>query len=154
MTQDTFEEEIARRASTTRTENEEKVYTRNLIEVSLCVSGCSAKLMGQRPRFAYVEEDSGTRYEVRMAPKGGLDDDDLDIERPDSPPKEEAITRSATSTPEAVLVTPVSGAMRHMSVKEESPTPEGPKQKRGISQDDGSVEEDVKPKKRARVTFA
>ena len=45
VTQDTFEEEIARRASTTRTENEEKVYTRNLIEVSLCVLGSSAKLM-------------------------------------------------------------------------------------------------------------
>ena len=45
VTQDTFEEEIARRASTTRTENEEKVYTRNLIEVSPCVSGCCAKLM-------------------------------------------------------------------------------------------------------------
>ena len=101
-----------------------------------------------------MEEDSVTRYEVRMAPKGGLDDDGLGIERPDSPPKEEAIPRSATSTPEAVLVTPVSGAMRHMSVKEESPTPKGPKQTRGTSRESVNEEEDVKPKKRARVTFA
>jgi hypothetical protein len=34
VTQDTFEEDIAKRASTTRTENEEKQYTRALIEVS------------------------------------------------------------------------------------------------------------------------
>ena len=44
VTQDTFEEEIARRASTTRTENEEKVYTRNLIEVSLYVPLSSARI--------------------------------------------------------------------------------------------------------------
>jgi SNF2 family DNA or RNA helicase len=34
ITQDTFEEDIAKRASTARTENEEKLYTRALIEVS------------------------------------------------------------------------------------------------------------------------
>ena len=33
VTQDTFEQDIARRASTSRTENEEKLYTRALIEV-------------------------------------------------------------------------------------------------------------------------
>jgi SNF2 family DNA or RNA helicase len=45
VTQDTFEEEIARRASTTRTENEEKAYTRNLIEVSLYHFNTGSKLM-------------------------------------------------------------------------------------------------------------
>ena len=93
-------------------------------------------------------------YVVRMAPKSSLDDDGAGIERPDGLPREQGIPRSATSTPETTLVTPVSGAMRHMSIKEESPTPDAPRQKRGVSQESGNVKEDVKPKKRARVAFA
>jgi hypothetical protein len=101
-----------------------------------------------------VEEESVTRYNVRMAPKSSLDGDRIRIDRPGSPPREAGIPRSATSTPEATLVTPVSGAMRHMSIKEDSPTPDAPKQKRGASQESGNFEKDVKPKKRARVAFA
>jgi hypothetical protein len=89
-----------------------------------------------------------------MALRGGRDDDIDIIERPGRLPREEGIPRSATSTPEATLVTPVSGAMRHMSIKEESPTPNPPIQKRGASQEGENVEEDIKPKKRARVAFA
>ena len=94
------------------------------------------------------------RYTVRMAPKSSLDGDRIMIERPDSLPGDQGITQSAPSTPETTLVTPVSGAMRHMLIKEESPTPDAPRQKRGVSQESGNVKEDVKPKKRARVAFA
>jgi hypothetical protein len=97
-----------------------------------------------------VAEDSVTRYDVRMAPKNVLG-----LERPDSLPREEGISPSAISTPETTtLVTPVSGNMRHMSIKEDSPTPNASRQKRGVSQESGNVEEDVQQKKRARVAFA
>ena len=96
-----------------------------------------------------------TRYDVRMAPQDVLDGDRIRIERPDSLPREEGIPRSATSTPESTtLVTPVSGDMRHISIKEESPTPNAPRQKRAALQESGDFEEDVKPKKKARVAFA
>lgn len=100
-----------------------------------------------------MEEDSVARFNVRMAPKNGRNDDVSTLQRPDKP-REDGASQSATSTPEATLVTPVSGAMQHMSIKEESPTPKASRQKRGASQEDGNVEENVKPKKRARVAFA
>lgn len=110
--------------------------------------------MIQRPRFAYVEEDSAARYTVRLAPVGATEATNHDTERQNRAARDARIPRSATSTPEPALVTPVSGAMRHMSIKEESPTPEVLGQKRGLSPGIEHIEEDVKPKKKARVAFA
>ena len=84
-----------------------------------------------------------------MAPKDT--DDGVEAER--EPANKEDTDRTATSTPETALVTPVSGAMRHMPIKAESPTPED-KLRRGLSLEAGPVATDVKPKKRARVAFA
>ena len=96
-----------------------------------------------------------TRFRVRMAPKDIINGDRIRLERPVSLPRKEGISQWAISTPETTtLVTPVSGAMRHMSIKEESPTPNAPRQKRGTSQKSGNLEKDVQPKKRARVAFA
>jgi hypothetical protein len=112
-----------------------------------------AKLTSQRPRFVYTGKDSLARHSIRMAPLGAVDEESDEAEPIDRRAKEESSRRAGVSSPESALVTPVSGDMRQISVRDESPTPVA-KQKRGSSQTGRDLEEDVKPKKRARVAFA
>jgi hypothetical protein len=84
-----------------------------------------------------------------MAPQDGREEDFVRNQRP-GVPREEGIPRSATLTPEATLVTPITHDMRYVSLSQGSPTPDPP---RGRQRRDLSPEvkmEDRKGKKRAR----
>lgn len=79
VTEGTFEEDIAKRSTVLRSDEEEKLYSRNLIEVSLfqrktCTNqkdSASAELTPgapQNPRFVYPEKEEMESFSIRFAP--------------------------------------------------------------------------------------
>lgn len=94
----------------------------------------------------YVEHESEGRFEARMAPFTSTDVDRSEVSSPMMP------------TPQ--LITPASGDMIRMYIKEDSPSPNrsGLAKRRHVdgedSQDETTLSAGEKPKKRARVAFA
>lgn len=83
-----------------------------------------------------------------MAPEKAIEEAEIGADRPG----QEA--RSATSTPETTLVTPVSRDMARAFIKEESPTPTDSRKRTRSPTAVASGTSNVQPKKRMRVAFA
>ena len=151
VTSGTFEEDIADRSSVSRSEKEEQVYSRALIEVSLVTKKTSFR-SSQRPRFVYAESDEDDRFKIRFIPQGdqpATSDGTLSESILDTPSTPIRKSRVALS-PRIVSPTPTEGV-----VKLEHESKVG--LKRSVVQfalEEVTDEDGAKPrKKRAKVAF-
>ncbi|WVR09439.1 hypothetical protein IAU60_006506 [Kwoniella sp. DSM 27419] len=132
--EDTFEEDIARRSTQGRTEVEEKLYSRAMIE---------------NPKFVYAEREDEYTFPVRLTPT-----DELPVQ--DSLNTATTNASSGSTPSEAYPITPVSAARQAGTVsvlRDETPTP----LQDGVEGSIMSLDQMAEPKrekKRVRVAFA
>lgn len=142
VTEGTFEEDIAKRAATARSEVEEQIYTRAMIEVG---HQSQSRLTQQSPRFVCPEDIGEKLFPVRFLPTG----EEVVAPAPASP---------ITSTPpETSPTTPLSRlSTRGFMIVSPTIDPEEVVLSRPTSTPTRkrSAEVDAPKKKRARVAFA
>ncbi|ODO11128.1 hypothetical protein I350_01731 [Cryptococcus amylolentus CBS 6273] len=124
ITEGTFEEDIANRAKSSRSDDEEKMYSRAMIE---------------NPRFAYAEKEEEESFEVRFCPKRdwALNREKREKrEGPASPPPPAKRRRVMFASPTPLPELPTNGHVKSEALKREAEDRPG------------------EPKKKARISFA
>ncbi|OCF32745.1 hypothetical protein I316_05666 [Kwoniella heveanensis BCC8398] len=146
VTEGTFEEEIAQRSLKNRSDDAEKLYSRNMIE---------------NPRFVYAEKQQTDSFAVRFVPKGELlrSVDDV-VMTPTAPTAAPSASSSLTSTPtETSLLTPTDRGGSSLEQRMFASPSRYNREKMGdmmasaADAEDGKDGDGKTKKKRVRVTF-